>query len=148
MSEEDEKDTGKTADVCSVSSEEIPNEIIFFIRRYFLVDHEAPTPEDIYRAELLAKVTLRLMMQLFTVGMEQEFQPVFFAGNYVKPHTGGVTEFERTYETISGEPYVTFNLGGLSQAYEKAYAGWFKETFGVELNEDAAKILQSWGDAV
>jgi len=148
MSEENETDTGKTADVCSALSEEIPNETILFIRRYFLIDHDAPNPDDIYRAELLAKVVLKLMVQLFRLGMEGEYQPIFFAGNYAKPHTGGVTEFKRTYETIGEEPYVKFNLSGLSHEYEKAYMAWFKETFGVELNEDSARILQSWGDAV
>lgn len=131
-----------------MSSEDIPDEIIFFIRRYFLINCEDPNHEDIYRAELLARVTLRLMMQLFRLGMEEEFQPIFFAGNYVKPHTGDVTEFKRTMETIGGEPFVKFNLSGLGQAYEKAYGEWFKETFGVEIDEKAARIIQAWGGAV
>ena len=146
MKDENDKNTGKTVDVCSVLSEEIPNEILFFIRRYFLINHDAPSPEDMLRAGLLAKVTLRMMLQLFRMGMEEEFQPIFVAANYVKPHTGGVTEFKRTYETISGEPFFTFNLTGLGQEYEDAYKKWFKATFGVEINEEAAKILQAWGD--
>jgi hypothetical protein len=36
----------------------------------------------------------------------------------------------------------------LSQEYEKAQKAWFKETFGVELSDDVAKIFQSWGGAV
>jgi len=147
MKDENEEDTGKTVDVCSVSSDEIPEEIIFFIRKYFLINHDAPSPDDMLRAGLLAKVTLRMMLQLYRMGMEEEFQPVFVAANYVKPHTGGVAEFKRTYETISGEPFFKFNLSGLSQEYEEAYKKWFKETFGVELNEDAARIIQAWGGA-
>ena len=148
MKDENDKNTGKTADVCSVSSEEIPNEILFFIRRYFLIEKDMPTLDEILRANLLAKVTITLMLQLYRMGMEEEFQPVFFAGNYVKPHTGGVTEFKRTYETISGEPFFKFNLTALGQEYEEAYKKWFKATFGVEINEEAAKVIQAWGDAV
>jgi len=134
MKDENDKNTGKTADVCSALSEEIPNEILFFIRRYFLINHDAQSPDDMLRAGLLAKVALRMMLQLYRMGMEEEFQPA-----------GGVAEFKRTYETISGEPFFKFNLSGLSQEYEEAYKKWFKETFGVELNEDAARIIQAWG---
>lgn len=145
----DKKDNiEKTASACSVSSEEIPEETLFFIRRYFLVEIEDPTPEELYRAELLAKTIIKIMIQFHRIGMDGEYQPVFVAANYVKQHTGNVTEFKRTYETISGKPYVTFNLAMLSQEYEKAYKAWFKETFGVEMSEDSAKIIQSWGGAV
>lgn len=121
----------------------VPEELIHFFRNYFI--GEKTDPETMARAELLAKTLMRFMLQLYIFGIEGEYQPVFIATNYVKPHTGGVTEFERTYEMIGGEPADTFKLGFMADEYEKAYKAWVKEIFGVELSEDAAEFFQQWG---
>ena len=134
--------TGPDANVSSV---QIPDEIIFFLKKFFLIEQEDPGIEILARAEILSKVLIKFMLQLYRMGIEEDYQPVFLAANYAKPHSGGVSEFKRTYEIISGEPHKKFNLTFLAQAYEKAYQEWIKETFGVELDEQAAKILQQWG---
>jgi len=124
---------------------QIPDEIVHFIKNYFVVNLENPDTEILLRAELLTKVLIKFMLQLYRLGIDDEFQPVFVAANYVKPHTGGVTECKRTYEAIGGEPYQKFNLSCLSQEYEEAYKKWIKETFGVELSDEGAEMLQQWG---
>ena len=138
---EKEENTDQAADALFA---QIPDEIIHFIRNYFVVNLEDPDHEVLLRADLLTKVLIKFMLQLYRLGIDDEFQPVFVAANYVKPHTGGVTECKRTYETIGGEPYQKFNLSYLSQEYEEAYKKWIKETFGVELSEDGAEKLQQW----
>ena len=126
-----------------VSAFSVPNEIVHFFRNYFMGDKT--DPEVMLRAELLSRVLIKFMLQLYRLGIEDEFQPVFVAANYVKSHTGDVTECKRTYETIGGEPYGTFNLAYLSQKYEDAYGKWIKKTFGVELGDEAAEFFQRWG---
>jgi len=125
---------------------DVPEEIIVFFRSYFTGDNT--DPEVMLRAELLAKTLIRVMLQLYTVGIDDEFQPVFVAINYVKPHTGEVTEHKRTYEMIGGEPADTFKLGLMFDEYEKAYKAWVKGTFGVELSDEAAEFFQQWGGAL
>lgn len=137
----DEKDIIQDASAFSV-----PNEIVYFFRNYFI--GESTDPELMLRGELLAKTLIRIMLQLHRLGVDDEFQPVFIALNYVKPHTGEVTECKRTYEVIGGEPYGKFNLSYLVQQYEEAYKAWVKDTFGVELSEKAAEILGQWGDVL
>ena len=139
---------GGTGQAVNASSAQIPKEIIYFFRRYFLSEQEKPDTETVARAELLSKVLIRVMLQLYQFGMEDEFQPVFVATSYVRPHAGGVTGFKRAYEAISGEPFVKFNLSLFAQKYETAYKEWFEETFGVELNEEAAEVLQQWSDVL
>ena len=134
-----------TDQIADAITAQIPDEIVHFIKNYFVVNLEDPDIEVLQRAELLTKVLIRFMLQLYRLGIDDEFQPVFVAANYVKPHTGGVTEFKRTYEAIGGEPYQKFNLSCLSQEYEEAYKKWIKETFGVELSDKGAETLQQWG---
>ncbi len=124
----------------------VPDEIIDFFRQYFAGDNS--DPEVRLRAELLAKTLIRMMLQLYTFGIDNEYQPVFIVTNYVKPHTGGVTEFERAYEVIGGEPADTFKLGLMFDVYEKAYREWLKGAFGVELSDKAAKFFQQWGNVL
>ena len=121
----------------------VPNEIVCFFRDYFM--GEKTDPDTMLRAELLSKTLIRVMLQLHRLGIDDEFQPVFIAVNYVKPHTGEVVECKRTYETIGGEPHGKFNLAYLAEQYEEAYKSWVKETFGVELSDDAAEFYQRWG---
>ncbi len=124
----------------------VPDEIIDFFKSYFAGDET--DPEVRLRAELLAKTLIRIMLQLYTLGIDDDFQPIFVAINYVKPHTGDVTEHRRTYEMIGGEPANTFKLGLMADEYEKAYKDWIKEIFGVELSDGAAEFFQQWGNVL
>ena len=141
MKKEAEINTDQDASACSV-----PDEIVCFFRNYFM--GEKTDPETMLRAELLAKTLIKFMLQLYRLGIEDEFQPIFFACNYVKPHSDEVTEIQRTYETIGGEPYSKFNLSFLTEQFETANKKWFKETFGVELSDKAADILTQWGGII
>ncbi len=60
----------------------VPDEIIDFFRQYFAGDNS--DPEVRLRAELLAKTLIRMMLQLYTFGIDNEYQPVFIVTNYVK----------------------------------------------------------------
>ena len=139
---EKEENTDQTADALFA---QIPDEIIHFIRNYFIVNLEDPDHDVLERADLLTKTLIRFMLQLYRLGIDDEYQPVFVSANYIKPHSGGVTEFKRTYETIGGEPYQMFNLAYLAKKFEQANAKWYKKTYGVELSEEGAEMLQQWG---
>ena len=81
----DEKDI-----IQDVSASSVPIEIVQLFQNYFV--GESTNPELMLRGELLARTLIKFMLQLYRLGVDDEFQPVFFAANYVKPHTGGVTE--------------------------------------------------------
>ena len=140
MKTEIEKSTDQT-----VSAFSVPNEIVLFFRNYFM--GEKTDPETMLRAELLSKTLIKVMLQLYRLGIEGEFQPIFVAMNYIRPVSDEVTKCMRTYETIGGEIYSQFNLGFLSAEYEKAYKAWITETFGVELSDKAAELIQQWAGA-
>jgi len=124
----------------------VPEEQIAFFRNFFMGDNT--DPETMARAELLAKTLIRLMLQMHRLGIDGEYQPVFVAINYVKPHTGDVTEHKRTYEMVGDEPADKFKLGLMADEYEKAYKAWIKGLYGVELSDKAAEFFQQWGGAL
>lgn len=136
-----ENNTDQTANALFA---QIPDEIIHFFRRYFLEGKENVDAEVMLRADLLSKTMIRVMLQLYRMGVEQDFQPVFIAMNYIKPVSDEVTECMRTYETIGGEIYNQFNLSFLTNEYENAYKKWIESTFGIELSDEAAEVLGQW----
>ncbi len=136
-----EKNIDQSADALFA---QIPDEIVYFFRRYFLDGQKNLDAEVMLRAEVLSKTLIRVMLQLYRIGMEKDFQPIFVAMNYIKPVSDEVTECMRTYETISGEIYNQFNLSFLANEYENAYKKWIEATFGIELSDEAADVLQQW----
>jgi len=139
MKDENEEGTGKIVDVCSVSSDEgkLLKEITFFISRFFIAEIEHPTEEDCRQADILAKLTIRLMAQMLERGVRKKQDPVFNVMIYVKDLGRGVGQLNYAFETIGGQLFDELNLGKMGlkfeESLEKRRKPWFKkwvESFG------------------
>lgn len=128
--------------------EEAFEAMMVFVSNYFLVDKERPTVEEEQFARRLTKATLRLMMQLKELGMDEERDPMFFASFYIKDFGQNVGEVRYAFETIGGKLFEHFNLGLLGKELELAIASWYQKTFGEELTEKGIDALKAWGGAL
>lgn len=126
------------------SDDEILQEIIYFIARFFLVEKGEPTLEEEMMAKNLSKLTLRYMSQLMDFGMRQNKTPIFGLNVYVKDLGAGVGEVDYSVGTIGGELFEILNLGDLARKLENSLKDWNNDNFGTELSEAGANFIQQW----
>jgi len=147
-----EKDTNtdQTASVCSAkkTEAEILREITFFISRFFTVEIEDPTEEDVRAATRLAELVLTLMAQMLNRGIREKQEPFFNVMLYVKDMGGGVGRVNYAFETQGGKMFEQLGLGVMSPLLEKAIGDWCTEVWGGKLTTKAAETFEQWGHNV
>ena len=141
--------TDQTANACCAKNEaEVLREIRLFIGRFFLIEIDNPTEDDIKLAHRLAEFTITMMAQMLNLSVRERQTPFFNATFYVKDMGGGVGKVNYAFETQGGMLFEQLGLGIMGQKLEEAIGGWCKEVWGGELTTQAADFFQQWGDVV
>ena len=131
----------------SLTDEELLDVLLSCLRSIFLPDTKVDRAKE-NQAELLARTVLEFVNVLIAKGLHEEFQPVAFYAIMAKQKSGGVSHFNLVNKTLGGEPMGIFRLDVLAQEFDKAYNIWGHKTFGMDLDEDTANILEKWGNVL
>jgi len=151
MKDENDKDTGKTVDACSVKKgepaehDEVIETLTKCLRSLFLPDKNIAIYKENER-ELLAMTALQFIHKLMLEGFENEFQPIAFNIVFVKQKTGGVDQAKISSTELGGEPMGRFRLDVLAGEFKSAFDRWGQKVYGVDLPDSVVGWMEKWGD--
>ena len=129
------------------TDEEIIKVLLSCLRSIFLPDNTVDLDKE-NQAELLARTVLEFVNVLIAKGLNEGFQPIAFYTIMAKQKSGCVSHFNMVNKTLGGEPMGMFRLDVLAKEFDRAYRQWGEITFGKDLSDDVADIMERWGNAL